>query len=53
MVEQPSIFIDDFIKAGADSFIVHYEVLPDPRPLLQRIPGRLLAFGIRPEHIHA
>jgi len=22
-------------------------------PLLQRIPGRLLAFGIRPEHIHA
>jgi 2-polyprenyl-6-methoxyphenol hydroxylase-like FAD-dependent oxidoreductase len=22
-------------------------------PLLQRIPGRLLAFGVRPEHIHA
>ena len=21
-------------------------------PLLQRIPGRLLAFGVRPEHIH-
>jgi 2-polyprenyl-6-methoxyphenol hydroxylase-like FAD-dependent oxidoreductase len=22
-------------------------------PLLQRIPGRLLAFGVRPEHIHS
>jgi hypothetical protein len=21
-------------------------------PLLQRIPGRLLAVGVRPEHIH-
>jgi hypothetical protein len=22
-------------------------------PLLGRIPGRLLAYGVRPEHIHA
>jgi hypothetical protein len=22
-------------------------------PLLRRIPGRLLALGVRPEHIHA
>jgi hypothetical protein len=21
-------------------------------PLLRRIPGRLLAYGVRPEHIH-
>jgi hypothetical protein len=26
--------------------------LVDALPLLQRIPGRLLAVGVRPEHIH-
>ncbi len=39
MVEEPARFIDDFTRAGADSFIVHHEVLPDPLPLLRHIRG--------------
>src|SRR5258708_10625091 len=39
MVEQPANFVDSFVKDGADTLIVHHEVLPDPRPLLQRIPS--------------
>lgn len=46
MVDRPDLFIDDFIKAGADSFIVHYEVLPDPRPLLHRIRHRRKPVGM-------
>jgi ribulose-phosphate 3-epimerase len=37
MVEDPGRFIDSFRKAGADTLIVHHEVLPDARPLLQTI----------------
>lgn len=37
MVEDPAKFVEPFLKAGADSILVHHEVLPDPRPLLQRI----------------
>src|SRR3954451_18434258 len=39
MVEDPAFFVDSFAKAGADSLLVHIEVLPDPRPLLSRIRG--------------
>ena len=39
MVAEPAKFVEPFLKAGADSLIVHYEVLPDPRPLLQKIRG--------------
>jgi ribulose-phosphate 3-epimerase len=39
MVEEPARFIDSFVKAGADSLLVHHEVLPDPRPLLHKIRG--------------
>ncbi|MCI0455699.1 MAG: ribulose-phosphate 3-epimerase [Gemmataceae bacterium] len=39
MVEEPARFIDSFAKAGADSLLVHQEVLPDPRPLMQKIRG--------------
>jgi ribulose-phosphate 3-epimerase len=39
MVEKPDRFVESFVKAGADSLIVHHEVLPDPRPLLRRIRG--------------
>jgi ribulose-phosphate 3-epimerase len=39
MVEDPARFVDGFIAAGADSLIVHHEVLPDPRPLLRHIRG--------------
>jgi ribulose-phosphate 3-epimerase len=51
MVEDPARFINEFIKAGADSFIVHHEVLPDPRPLLRRIRGlgKPVGMAINPE----
>jgi ribulose-phosphate 3-epimerase len=51
MVEEPARFIDAFVKAGADSFIVHQEVLPDPRPLLRRIRnlGKPVGLAINPE----
>ena len=39
MVEEPARFVDGFVNAGADSLIVHKEVLADPRPLFQRIRG--------------
>ena len=39
MVEDPGRFLDGFTKAGADSFIVHLEVLPDPRPMIEQIRG--------------
>src|SRR5437763_3574873 len=51
MVEQPALFLDGFLKAGADSFIVHYEVLPDPRPLLRHIRGlgKPVGLAIKPQ----
>ncbi|MBM3981332.1 MAG: ribulose-phosphate 3-epimerase [Planctomycetes bacterium] len=39
MVEDPGRFLDGFVKAGSDSLIVHLEVLPDPRPMIEQIRG--------------
>jgi ribulose-phosphate 3-epimerase len=39
MVDEPAEFVEPFAKAGASSLLVHIEVLPDPRPLLQKIHG--------------
>jgi ribulose-phosphate 3-epimerase len=52
MIERPDLYVDPFIKAGADTLIVHHEVLPDPRPLLQRIRGlgKRVGLAINPEH---
>jgi ribulose-phosphate 3-epimerase len=41
MVENPGLFLDGFVKAGADSLIVHLEVLDDPRPILTHIRSGL------------
>src|SRR5437899_4766166 len=51
MVEEPGKFAEAFIKAGADTLIVHHEVLPDPRPLLQKIHslGRKVGMAINPD----
>ena len=51
MVTDPARFVDSFLRAGADSLLVHHEVLPDPRPLLQQIHGRGKKVGmvINPE----
>jgi len=39
MVEHPGRFLDGFVKAGADTLIVHLEVLEDPRSMLEQIRG--------------
>jgi ribulose-phosphate 3-epimerase len=41
MVENPGRFLDGFVKAGADTLIVHLEVLDDPRPILEQIRSGL------------
>ncbi len=41
MVESPGRFLDGFVKAGADTLIVHLEVLDDPRPILDQIRSGL------------
>jgi ribulose-phosphate 3-epimerase len=46
MVSDPAKFVDAFLKAGADSLIVHHEVLPDPRPLIREVRGRGKRIGI-------
>ena len=50
MVDNPERFVEPFVKAGADTLIVHYEVLPDPRPLLRRIRalGKKAGLCIKP-----
>jgi len=52
MVEDPGRFLDGFVKAGADSFIVHLEVLPDPRPMLDHIRrglGKRVGLAFKPD----
>jgi ribulose-phosphate 3-epimerase len=51
MVENPALFVDPFFQAGADSLLVHHEVLPDPRPLIRRIhgQGKKVGVAIRPD----
>src|SRR5438477_8840436 len=51
MIADPARFAEPFLKAGADTLIVHHEVLPDPLPLLRDIHGRGKSVGmaINPE----
>ena len=50
MVEVPTRFIEGFLKAGADSILVHQEVLADPRPMLRdiRAAGRRAGLVLNP-----
>lgn len=41
MVDDPGRFLDGFVKAGADTLIVHLEVHPDPLVILGHIRGAL------------
>jgi ribulose-phosphate 3-epimerase len=52
MVEDPGKFVDGFVQAGADTLIIHHEVLPNPLPLLQRIRGlgKKAGLAINPNH---
>jgi ribulose-phosphate 3-epimerase len=51
MVEEPARFVDAFIQAGIDLLILHQEVLPDPRPVLQLIheAGKKVGLAVKPE----
>src|SRR6516164_8206926 len=51
MIEDPARYAEAFLDAGADRLIVHHEVLPDPRPLIEAIRGRGKSVGmvINPE----
>jgi ribulose-phosphate 3-epimerase len=46
MVNDPARFVGPFRKAGADSLIVHHEVLPDARHLIDEIRGMGAKVGI-------
>ncbi len=46
MVIDPTKFVEPFLKAGADSLIVHHEVLPDARPLIHEVRGKGKRIGI-------
>jgi ribulose-phosphate 3-epimerase len=50
MVTDPGKFAEAFLKAGADTLIVHDEVLPDPRPLLASIKakGKKVGMAVNP-----
>jgi ribulose-phosphate 3-epimerase len=51
MVEEPGRFADAFIRSGADTLLVHQEVLLDPRPLLRQIraQGKRAGLVVNPE----
>jgi ribulose-phosphate 3-epimerase len=51
MVDDPAMFADPFLGAGADSLIVHREVLPDPRPLIRYLHerGKKIGIAVKPE----
>jgi ribulose-phosphate 3-epimerase len=46
MVEDPGRFLDGFVRAGADTLIVHLEVHDDPRPILTHIRGMRKKVGL-------
>ena len=46
MVTDPAAYAGGFLKAGADTLIVHLEVLPDPRPFLRDIRGKGKRVGL-------
>jgi ribulose-phosphate 3-epimerase len=46
MVNHPARFVEPFRKAGADTLIVHHEVLPDAKPMIEDIRGLGAKVGI-------
>jgi ribulose-phosphate 3-epimerase len=51
MVEEPGRFVDSFLKEGADTLLMHHEVLSDPRPLIRQIgaKGKKAGLVVNPE----
>jgi ribulose-phosphate 3-epimerase len=52
MVQYPAHFLDSFVKEGANTIIVHSEVLGDPAPLLRLIRrmGKRAGLAVNPEN---
>ena len=46
MVEEPARFVEAFDKAGADSILVHHEVLDNPRPVFEDLRARKKRVGM-------
>jgi ribulose-phosphate 3-epimerase len=46
MVTDPVAYIEPFFKSGADSVIVHHEVLPDAMPVIRDVKKRGKQIGI-------
>ncbi len=46
MIDNPMDFIDDFVKAGADSITVHVEVLPHLHRAIQYIKDKGVSAGV-------
>ncbi|MGL6076476.1 MAG: ribulose-phosphate 3-epimerase [Fimbriiglobus sp.] len=51
MVEEPAKFLAGFVKAGADSFIFHLEVVPKPEELIAHIRslGKKVGLAFNPD----
>ena len=51
MVEDPGRFVDAFVSKGADTLIVHHEVLADSKPLVRRLHelGKKAGVAIKPD----
>ena len=51
MIDDPTRYVDDFLRAKADIIIIHREVLPDPRSLLGYIQqqGAKVGLAISPD----
>jgi ribulose-phosphate 3-epimerase len=51
MVDDPGLLLDAFVSGGADTLIVHHEVLTDPRPLVGRLHalGKKAGVAIKPD----
>lgn len=51
MVERPEMFVDPFIKAGADRIVFHQEVVRDPMDLARTIKrsGAAAGLAVNPE----
>ena len=50
MITDPAMFVEPFLKSGADTLIVHHEVLPDPMPLIREVrrQGKRIGVAINP-----
>ena len=46
MVADPAQFVESFLKTGADTLIVHQEVVADNHPLLDEVRGRGKKIGV-------